>query len=82
MQTPNKKKPNNRIEHYVVPAAVKPRLMRGVMHKVNRFITLGSKPYLIRYNSRLPIVVYVPEGVEVRYRLWTAGTETKAVEKG
>ena len=40
--------------------------------KVNRFITLGGEPYLIRYNSRLPIVVYVPEGVEVRYRIWTA----------
>ncbi len=50
--------------------------------KVNRFITLGGEPYLLRYNSRLPIVVYVPEGVEVRYRIWSAGPETKAVEKG
>ena len=50
--------------------------------KVNRFITLGGEPYLIRYNSRLPIVVYAPEGVEVRYRIWTAGTEVKAIEKG
>ena len=40
--------------------------------KVNRFITLGGEPYLIRYNSRLPVVVYAPEGVEVRYRLWNA----------
>ena len=38
--------------------------------------------YLIRYNSRLPIVVYAPEGVEIRYRIWSAGPETKAVEKG
>jgi len=50
--------------------------------KVARFITLGGDPYLIRYNSRLPIVVYVPEGVEVRYRIWTAGREPKAMEKG
>ena len=50
--------------------------------KVVRFITLGGDPYLIRYNSRLPIVVYVPEGVEVRYRIWAAGAELKAVEKG
>jgi ecotin len=50
--------------------------------KVSRFITLGGEPYLIRYNSRLPIVVYVPEGVEVRYRIWSAGAEAKAVEKG
>ena len=50
--------------------------------KVARFITIGGEPYIIRYNSRLPIVVYVPEGVEVRYRIWTAGTEVKAMEKG
>ncbi len=50
--------------------------------KVARFITLGGDPHLIRYNSRLPIVVYVPEGVEVRYRIWTARGEPKAMEKG
>ena len=50
--------------------------------KVARFITIGGDPYIIRYNSRLPIVVYVPEGVEVRYRIWTAGPEAKAMEKG
>jgi ecotin len=49
---------------------------------VNRFITLGGEPYLIRYNNRLPVVVYAPEGVELRYRVWTAGAETKVVEKG
>jgi len=50
--------------------------------KVNRFITLGGEPYLIRYNSRLPIVMYAPEGVEVRYRIWSVGSETKVVEEG
>lgn len=50
--------------------------------KVARFITLGGDPYLIRYNSRLPIVVSVPEGVEVRYRIWTSGVEMKTIEKG
>jgi ecotin len=49
--------------------------------KVNRFITLGVDPYIIRYNSRVPIVVYVPEGAEVRYRIWTAGAEVKVAEK-
>ena len=43
--------------------------------KVERFITLGGVPYLIRYNSRLPVVVYVPLGVEVRYRIWRAGKQ-------
>ena len=50
--------------------------------KVDRFITLGGEPYLIRYNSRLPVVVYVPEGVDVRYRIWRAGPEAKAVPQG
>jgi len=50
--------------------------------KVKRFVTLGGEPLLIRYNSRLPIVVYVPEGVEVRYRVWSAGPEAKAIEAG
>ncbi len=50
--------------------------------KVNRFITLAGEPYLIRYNSQLPLVVYAPEGVEVRYRIWSAGPEIKVMEKG
>jgi len=25
-----------------------------------------------RYNPKLPIVVYVPDGIEVRYLIWTA----------
>jgi ecotin len=28
---------------------------------------------LVRYNSQLPLVVYTPDDVEVRYRVWTAG---------
>ena len=50
--------------------------------KVNRFITLGGEPYLIRYNSKLPIVVYAPEGVEIRYRTWSACPEIKVMEEG
>ncbi len=50
--------------------------------KVDRFITLGGEPYFIRYNSRLPIVVYVPKGVEIRYRIWRADGEVKMMESG
>ncbi len=50
--------------------------------KVDRFIRLGGEPYLIRYNSRLPVVVYVPEGVEVRYRIWRAEPESKEANEG
>lgn len=34
----------------------------------------------IRYNSRLPIVVYLPKDCELKYRVWTAG-ELLSVEK-
>jgi ecotin len=50
--------------------------------RVDRFITLGGEPQLLRYNSRLPLVVYVPSGVEVRYRIWRAGPEVKPVPQG
>jgi ecotin len=50
--------------------------------KVERFISLGGEPYLIRYNSRVPVVVYVPEGVIVKYRIWTADSEIKTIDKG
>jgi ecotin len=50
--------------------------------KENKFIALGGEPFLVRYNSRLPIVVYVPEGFEVRYRIWKGDTETKSIDKG
>ncbi|WP_145550451.1 serine protease inhibitor ecotin [Yersinia intermedia] len=30
-----------------------------------------------RYNSRLPIVVYVPKGVDVKYRIWEAGKDVR-----
>jgi ecotin len=50
--------------------------------RVERFITLGGPPYLIRYNSRLPIVIYVPEGVEARYRIWSAGDDIKPMAPG
>lgn len=36
------------------------------------FVTTQEQP-LIRYNSRLPVVVYAPADVEVRYRVWRAG---------
>ena len=50
--------------------------------KVDRFITLGGEPRLIRYNSKLPVVIYVPEGVEVRYRFWRADETFRMLDKG
>ena len=50
--------------------------------KVSKFITLGGEPYLIRYNSKVPVVVYVLSGAEVKYRIWNAAPETVPVKQG
>jgi ecotin len=47
--------------------------------KQERFVQ--GDALLIRYNSRLPIVIYVPRGYDVRYRIWSAGV-TKQAQKG
>ena len=46
--------------------------------QVEKFVTMPAK--LIDYNSRLPSVVYTSPGMEVRYRLWSAGAETLKAE--
>ena len=46
--------------------------------KTEKFITLYmGEETLRRYNSRLPIVAYVPKGYEVRYRIWSAGEKVE-----
>ena len=49
--------------------------------KEDRFITVNGQGFKQRYNSKLPVVVYVPEGFEVRFRIWTAGTEIGQASK-
>lgn len=47
---------------------------------VEAFVT--AAPLHIRYNSRLPIVIYAPRGYEARYRIWQASDVTEKAEKG
>jgi ecotin len=44
--------------------------------KTKQFVTasLGDDG-MLRYNSKLPIVVYTPDNVEVKYRVWEAKEE-------
>lgn len=37
-----------------------------------------SQGEIIRYNSKLPLVVYTPVGYEVRYRIWSRSEAEKA----
>ena len=48
--------------------------------RVTQFVT--TAPLMIRYNSRLPVVIYVPEGYEVRYRIWDASAEYQPAKQG
>ena len=50
--------------------------------KIDRFIQVGGESPLLRYNSKVPVVVYVPSGVEVRYRIWRAAPEMSKVGEG
>lgn len=39
--------------------------------KHEAFVSMQDAP-LIRYNSKLPVVIYAPEDVTVKYRIWQA----------
>ena len=43
--------------------------------KTEAFVGVRGDGFLQRYNSKLPVVTYVPEGFEVRYRIWAVGDE-------
>jgi ecotin len=46
------------------------------------FVPVVGDGFLLRYNSKLPIVLYVPEDVDVRYRIWSASSKVeKAVQE-
>lgn len=43
--------------------------------RIEQFVPVRGDGFLLRYNHKLPIVVYVPGGFEVRYRVWSAAEE-------
>jgi ecotin len=46
------------------------------------FVPVVGDGFMLRYNSKLPIVLYVPKDIEVRYRIWSAsGKVEKAVNE-
>ena len=47
--------------------------------KSEKYISISEpERTLLRYNSRIGTVIYVPEGYEVRYRIWSA---SQSIEK-
>ena len=50
--------------------------------KIEAFVPVQGDNFILRYNSKLPIVVYAPKGIEVRYRVWSASEQLQsAVEQ-
>ena len=47
--------------------------------KVSRFV--AGSPLQIRYNSRIPVVIYAKKGFEVRYRIWKADASFVKAQK-
>ncbi len=43
--------------------------------RIEAFVAVRGNGFLQRYNSQLPMVVYVPDGFAVRYRVWAAEQE-------
>ncbi|MEP9317601.1 serine protease inhibitor ecotin [Pseudomonas sp. LABIM340] len=41
------------------------------------FVPVIGDGFVLRYNSKLPIVIYAPKDVEVRYRLWSASEKVQ-----
>jgi ecotin len=41
------------------------------------FVPVVGDGFLLRYNSKLPIVLYVPKDIEVRYRIWSASSKVE-----
>jgi ecotin len=62
------------LERAAGPASTRMACPPG-QEKHEAFVHVRGEGYLQRYNSKLPIVVYVPRGFQVRYRIWQAGQE-------
>ena len=49
--------------------------------KAKSFLSLGKQPYLIPYNASWPVVVDLPDGMELRWRVWKAETRQQEAVK-
>lgn len=45
------------------------------------FVRVGGEPHLVRYNSKLRLVIYAPNDIEVRYRLWSASGQSSVAPR-
>lgn len=65
--------PFYRLESVIGPMSTQMACPDGQRKK--DFVPVVGDGFMLRYNSKLPIVVYVPKDVEVRYRIWSASNK-------
>ena len=46
-----------------------------------QFVALGGEPTVVRYSASLPIVVYAPRDLQVRWRLWKPETSQQKAQQ-
>ena len=50
-------------------------------HEPEKLEYIYIRDELRRYNSRMPMVIYVPKGYEVRYRIWSADQRVQKADQ-
>lgn len=45
--------------------------------RTEAFVPVVGEGFMLRYNSKLPVVLYVPKDIEVRYRVWSASPDVQ-----
>ena len=63
------------------PERVRSTRMRGENPDVQLRFVPGAT-HKVRYNSRLPVVIYCPHNMECRYRIWKADPTASTVQAG
>jgi ecotin len=67
--------PFYRLENVIGPTSTMMACPPGSKKK-RAFVPVVGDGFMLRYNSKLPVVVYAPSNVEVRYRIWSASDKT------
>lgn len=58
--------------YYVFTSDGMTRSTMMACNKPNEDKFIQSQTKLVRYNSKLPIVIYAPQGYEIKYKVWQA----------
>lgn len=63
--------------YYVFSSDGKTRSTMMACNKPNENKFVQAQTLIVRYNSKLPIVVYAPAGYDIKYKIWKADKKSK-----